>query len=176
VTEKDAIALLKKSGCSPGVIEHCKVVAEYARKIATDIDRCAEKKGSSVNVDIDAVFIGGLLHDIGRSRTHGIDHAVIGAAIAAEKGLSDKLVNIIERHIGAGITKDEAVALGLPAKDYRPETTEEKIVAYADNLVFGSEVGTMEKLISNLRKKKLDERIIKRFIELNNEITAMLCY
>ena len=128
-----------------------------------------------MNVEVDAVFIGGLLHDIGRSRTHGIDHAVIGAAIAAEKGLSDKLVHIIERHIGAGITKDEAVALGLPAKDYLPETTEEKIVAYADNLVFDSEVGTIEKLISNLRKKKLDERIIKRFIELNNEITAMLC-
>lgn len=173
--EKDAVALLKKAGCARAVIEHSKTVADYARKIALDIKKCAEKKGQSIDIDIDAVFLGGLLHDIGRSRTHGIDHAVAGAAIALQNGLNNKLVNIIERHVGAGITMEEAGFLGLPEKDYLPVTMEEKIVAHADNLVLGSRVGTLDELVLNLRKRQLDEKIIQRIIELNNEICAMMC-
>ena len=55
-----------------------------------------------------------------------------------------------------------------------PVTIEEKIVAHADNLIFGKEIGTMDELILNLRRKKLDERVIGRFIVLNNEISAMM--
>jgi uncharacterized protein len=175
LTEKEAIALLISKGCSSGVIEHCKTVAEYARKIALDIDKCARKRGLSIDIDMDAVIIGGLLHDIGRAETHGIDHAVAGARIARENGLPDKLVSIIERHIGAGITREEATGLGLPIKDYLPTTIEEKIVAHADNLVFGGRVGTMEDLVANLLKKHLDEKIIQRIIGLNEEIKAMIC-
>ncbi len=175
MNERESLALLVKCGCSPNVIEHCKTVAEYARKIAVNIRGCAEKQGQPIGLDMEAVFLGGLLHDIGRSRTHGINHAVEGRKIAIENGLSDKLVNIIERHIGAGITKEEAHHLGLPAKDYLPVTLEEKIVAHADNLVFGSRVGTVDELIASLRRKKLDEKIIRRFIELNDEINAMMC-
>ncbi len=173
--EKEALALLVKCGCSPNVIEHCKTVAEHARKIAVNIRECAEKKGQPIDIDMEAVFLGGLLHDIGRSRTHGINHAVEGTKIAIENGLSDKLVNIIERHIGAGITREDAKLLGLPAKDYLPVTLEEKIVAHADNLVFGSKIGTLNELVASLRKKKLDEKIIRRFVELNDEINAMMC-
>ncbi len=173
--EQDAINLLIISGCSPNVIEHCKTVAQYARKIALDINGCAQKRGTSIRVDVDVVFSGGLLHDIGRSKTHGIDHAVKGARIALENGLGDKIVNIIERHIGAGITREEAVAFGLPARDYLPVTLEEKIVAHADNLVSGSRIGTMDELVLTLKEKKFDEKIIKRFIELNNEINSMVC-
>ena len=172
--EKGAIALLISSGCSPDVIEHCKTVASYARQIAIDIRKSAGKKGHSIDIDMDAVYLGGLLHDIGRSKTHGIGHAVAGAEIAIENGLDDKLVNIIERHIGAGIPKDEAVSLGLPEKDYLPLTLEEKIVAYADNLVFGNKIGTPDEMVKNLRKKKLDEKKIRRFLELNNEINSMM--
>lgn len=175
MSEEDAIALLTVSGCSPDVIEHCKTVAGYARAIALDINRCAKKRGTQVKVDIDAVFIGGLLHDIGRSRTHGMDHAVKGSRIALENGLSQKIANIIERHIGAGITREEAVAFGLPDKDYLPVTIEEKIVAHADNLVFGSRVGTPGELVLNLRRKQFDEKIVRRFIRLNDEICSMLC-
>lgn len=172
--EKDAIALLISSGCSPDVIEHCKTVAEYARQIAIKIKKSAGKKGQSIDIDMDAVYLGGLLHDIGRSKTHGIGHAVAGAEIAIENGLSNILVNIIERHIGAGIPKEEAVGLGLPKKDYMPVTIEEKIVAHADNLVFGNKIGTPDEMVKNLRKKKLDDETIDRFIELNNEINSMM--
>ncbi len=172
--EKEAIALLISSGCTNDVIEHCKTVAQYARKIAANISRRAKKMGQPINIDMEAVYFGALLHDIGRSKTHGIDHAVVGAAIAIENGLSDTVVKIIERHIGAGIPMDEAMALGLPEKDYLPVTIEEKIVAHADNLVFGGKVGTLDELVLSLRKKQIDETIIRRIIELNNEISAMM--
>lgn len=175
MNENDALGLLRKSGCSPNVIDHCKTVASYAREIAFNITGCALKRGVMVNIDIDLVFAGGLLHDIGRSKTHGIFHAVEGAKIAVNYGLDKKLVNIIERHIGAGIPAEEAVGLGLPAKDYIPLTLEEKIVAHADNLVSGARVGSLDEQVARLRKKNLDEKLIQRIIELNNEICDMIC-
>jgi uncharacterized protein len=174
VNEKEAIALLIKAGCSSSVIDHCKTVAGYAKEIAVKINENAAKKGIPAGIDINAVFIGGLLHDIGRSKTHGIRHAIEGATIAAENGLDEKLVRIIERHIGAGIPMDEASGLELPEKDYIPMTIEEKIVAHADNLVSGDKIGTFGELIINLKRKNLDDKVIRRFIKLNDEITSML--
>ena len=142
MNETEALDLLLKSGCSPDVIEHSRAVAQYAKMIALNINSCAEKKSMNENIDTDLVFIGGLLHDVGRSRTHGILHAVEGAKIASEKGVEENLVNIIERHIGAGIPVEETKALGLPEKDYIPIKIEEKIVAHADNLIFGTKVAT----------------------------------
>lgn len=173
--EKEALDLLKKSGCSPGVIKHCQAVALYAREIAMDIRNCARKNRARLNIDIDLIYTGGLLHDIGRSRTHGISHGVEGARIAMANRLDEKLINIIERHIGAGISEEEAAGLGLPVKDYIPLTLEEKIVAHADNLVSGAGVGSIDGLVAGLRKKQLDEKIIQRIIELNVEICSMMC-
>jgi len=174
VKEKDALALLMKAGCFSSVINHGKTVGGFAKEIAIKISENAVKKGIPVDIDIDAVFIGGLLHDLGRSKTHGIRHAIEGAAIAVEYGLDEKLVRIIERHIGAGIPVEVALGLGLPENDYMPVTIEEKIVAHADNLVFGDKIGTEEEMILNLKRNHFDGKIIRRFIKLNNEITAML--
>jgi uncharacterized protein len=174
LNEKEAIGLLVSKGCSPDVIEHCRAVAEYAKKIALAVNENTKRKGHPSNIDTDAVFLGALLHDIGRSKTHGIGHAVAGAKIAVENGLDEKIIKIIERHIGAGIPKEEASGLGLPEKDYMPVTIEEKIVAHADNLIFGKNIGTFEELILNLRRKKLDECTIRRFVELNNEVSSMM--
>ncbi len=90
-----------------------------------------------IEVDRELVGQGGLFHDIGRSKTHGIDHALAGVEIAKELGFPPSLISIIERHIGAGITAAEAERLGLPKKDYLPLTVEEKIVSYADNMISG---------------------------------------
>ncbi len=122
------VEVLRKAGCSPDVIAHCVAVSKKALSIAGLI---------KIPVDRQLVSQGGLFHDIGRSRTHGIDHALAGAEIATVLGFSSSLIKIIERHIGAGITAAEAERLGLPKKDYLPQTAEEKIVSYADNLVSG---------------------------------------
>jgi uncharacterized protein (TIGR00295 family) len=111
-------------GCSEEVIAHCQAVATLAVLIA-------QKAEANVRL----VEVGALLHDIGRSQTQGMRHAIAGARIAQDHGLPREVVLIIERHIGAGIPRAEAVKIGLPEKDYVPRTIEEKIVAHADNLI-----------------------------------------
>jgi uncharacterized protein len=122
------VDILVNAGCSKDVVAHCIAVSTAALSITEQ---------AKVPIDRELVRQGGLFHDIGRSRTHGIGHAVAGVEIARSLGFSSALVNIIERHIGAGITTSEAVRLGLPKKDYLPLTPEEKIVSYADNLISG---------------------------------------
>ncbi len=122
------VDVLLKAGCSPDVIAHCVMVAKKALAIAGRV---------TIAVDHELVGQGGLFHDIGRSKTHGIDHALAGVEIAKALGFAPPLINIIERHIGAGITASEAERLGLPKKDYLPLTAEEKIVSYADNMISG---------------------------------------
>ena len=71
------------------------------------------------------------------------------------------------------LVKEESVNLGLPMKDYLPMTIEEKIVAQADNLVSGSKVTTIDELVADLKSRHMDEKIILRIIELNNEIHTL---
>jgi len=123
------VDVLINAGCSPEVVAHCTAVSAKALFFAERV---------AIPVERDLVRQGGLLHDIGRSRTHGIDHAVVGVEIAKRIGFSGQIILIIERHIGAGITAVEAERLGLPPKDYVPLTPEEKIVSYADNLMSGT--------------------------------------
>jgi uncharacterized protein (TIGR00295 family) len=118
------------------------------------------------------VEAGSLLHDLGRCKTHSIHHAVEGAAIAADIGLPDEIVSIIERHIGAGLAKAEAASLGLPEKDYLPETLEEKVVAHADNLVDGIHRIGVRKAVVDLARQGLNEAA-KRTIELHNELSRI---
>jgi len=120
--------ILIQAGCSADVVAHSIVVSQLALSFAERV---------TVAVDRELVQQGGLFHDIGRSRTNGIEHALAGVEIAKKLGFSEQLIHIIERHIGAGISEEEAVKLGLPKKDYIPLTPEEKIVSYADNLISG---------------------------------------
>jgi len=131
-TREEALRVLVESGCSPRVVRHCEAVAVLAAQMA---EACG-RRGLGVNVQL--VEAGALLHDLGRSKTHTVDHVVEGARVARSLGLPRPVVSIIERHAGGGITADEARRLGWPAKSYVPRTLEEKIVAYADKLVEGS--------------------------------------
>lgn len=123
--EKD---VLIKAACPAEVVAHCCAVSRLAVSLA---ERFREP------VDRELVRLGGLLHDIGRSRTQGIGHAIAGVEIGRSLGLAEGILKIIERHIGAGITAAEARRLGLPARDFLPLSKEEKIVSYADNLISG---------------------------------------
>jgi uncharacterized protein len=112
---------------------------------------------------------------MGRSRSHEVDHAVRGAEIAREIGLPEKLIQIIERHIGAGIPDDEAQELGLPMGCYIPETLEEKIVAYADKLIAGRLEVDIEVTIRDFAEKLgKDHPSIQRLRDLDFEMKTLL--
>lgn len=62
------------------------------------------------------------------------------------------VVRIVENHVGAGIPLEEAIALGLPAKDFSQNSMEEKIVAYADKMIKGREVISSKKAEKEIAK------------------------
>jgi uncharacterized protein len=82
-------------------------------------------KAKGYPIDLRVVEAGALLHDIGRSKTHGVEHSVVGAQIAQTLDLPESVVNIIKRHVGAGINEQEAVSLGWPKDVYVPQTLED---------------------------------------------------
>jgi uncharacterized protein len=163
-TREEAVRLLEELGCALNVIEHCKEVASLAIEIAE------KAKAAGQNVDLKLVEVGALLHDSGRCRTHGISHAVEGFRLAKNEGVEPEVTEIIKRHIGAGISKEEAKELGLPEDDYFPRSLEEKIVAHADNLVKGTRRITIQKRIELMRKKNVSEHVIQRVKELAEEV------
>ncbi len=158
-TPEECIEILKKNGCSRAVINHCIAVRDVAIKIA-----------EKANADVELVEASALLHDIGRSKTHGIRHAIEGAKIVKKIGLSKKIVRIIERHIGAGLPAKESKVLGLPVKNYMPKTLEEKIVCHADSLIENSKKQNIEKEIEQALMNSHEE-YAKRLVILHKELS-----
>jgi len=168
-TRQMALKLLSQSGCSHAVIRHCKAVAALAIQIA----KACEKR--ELNVDVQLVHIGALLHDIGRSRTHSVDHAIIGADIARSLGLPNSIISIIEHHAGGGITVSEARKRGWPIKSYFPQTLEEKIVTYADKLIEGCRRVPIERTIrKESRKLGKTHPSVKGIQKLHEEFSSLI--
>jgi uncharacterized protein len=155
--------LLRENHCSKKVVNHCKAVRDLAVETAGVLERRGFK------IDFALVEAGALLHDIGRSKTHSVHHAVVGAEIAESAGLPDSVVAIIKRHVGGGITANEAEELGWPKDVYVPVTLEEKVVAYADKLIEKGKRApidiTVEKLEAE-RKPEAAERVRKLYDEI----------
>jgi uncharacterized protein len=168
-SSQTALKLLSEAGCSKRVIAHCKAVSALAVKFA---EAC---KKNGLDVDVELVEVGALLHDIGRSKTHGVDHAVVGVGIAKSLNLPEPIVSIIERHIGGGIAAEEAKDLGLPVKDYFPATLEQKLVAYADKLIEGSRVVPIERTLEQFSKTLGKHHpAIDRIIRLHEELVPLI--
>lgn len=114
-----------------------------------------------------------MLHDVGRSQTQTVNHAIVGADIAESAGFPPSLVSIIKTHVGAGITPEEAQVLGWPKDNYIPLTLEQKIVSYADKLIEGSRRVPIQLAIDKLvweKKPGAAERVRK----LDEEMTQLI--
>ena len=159
---EECIALLRETGCSESVINHSIAVEKLARMIA-----------EKTSADLQLVTAGALLHDIGRSKTHDVSHGVEGAKIAKKLGLPSSLIKIIERHVGAGLTVEEAKKLNLPPKDYTPKTLEEKIVCHADSLIDNSKKQKIKEEIDKALKKGQMEHAL-RLKKLHEELSKII--
>jgi len=126
-------------------------------------------------LDLALVEAGALLHDLGRSVTHSVEHGAVGGELARGLGLPVAVVRIVERHVGAGIPVGEAEEMGLPVGVYVPESLEEKVVCYADKLAKGDgEVAYGVTVAEMVEKHGGDHPAIGRMWALHGEITGML--
>ncbi len=174
-TEEQAIALLKKYAANEesfnAVYSHVSKVQEVALKFAEKIP--------SANKEI--IKIGALLHDIGRfvcpppSKDNAVKHAIAGADILRNERVDEIFAKICENHIGVGISKQDIIEqnLPLPHQDFIPTTTEEKIVAHADNLVFGDKEGT-EKMVEDRFAKELGPKYRDKVRKFHEEMHKLM--
>jgi uncharacterized protein len=166
-SREQAIEILRKNHCSTRVINHCQAVATLALELAKQLET------KNCKVDLELVEIGALLHDLGRSKIHTVDHAIVGAKIAESLALPQPVISIIKRHVGAGITAQEAQWLGWPKDVYVPATIEEKIVSYADKLIDGSRKVPIDLTIKQLQMDQKSDAA-ERVRKLHEEITSLL--
>lgn len=124
------IQMLQDASMSAEDLDHSLKVAGKALEIARRVGAAGK-----ATVDLELVGRGALFHDLGKTKTHGIEHGRIGAEMGAALGLPPAITAIMEKHIRGGLSAGEAAELGLPAKDYTLRTLEERIVIYADRLV-----------------------------------------
>ncbi len=137
--------------------------------------------GSALPLDPETVAAGAMLHDIGICMCHAPDifcngdapyiaHGVIGSGMLREYNPEwETFARICERHTGSGLSAEEIRRqnLSLPARDYLPETLEEKLVCLADK--FFSKSGDMqEKSVEQIRRSmaKFGADSLKRFDDL----------
>ena len=112
-----------------------------------------------------------MLHDIGIFKCNApgiqcfgnapyIQHGRIGAELLRNEGYP-KHARVCERHTGAGLTKKEIIEqeLPLPQQDFLPETTEEKLICYADKFFSKTHLDvekTFEQAVKSLEKFGID--------------------
>ncbi|MHC1624755.1 MAG: HD domain-containing protein [Methermicoccaceae archaeon] len=161
-----ALDLLKRL-CTPSIQRHCLAVEKLAVEMAGELP-------PNYHVDIELLSTGAILHDIGRAYTHTIAHGVVGACIVGKFGFPDAVCHIVERHIGGGITREEAERMNLPPADYTPETIEEMLVAHADNLIDGDRRISLEDAVNDLRRKNRPSIVEKRVLELAKKVDMLM--
>lgn len=171
------IEILKRARVSEDDIRHCVKVAEKAIEIA-------ERTGADINMEI--VGRGALFHDLGKARTHEIEHGKIGAEMGKQLGLPQEITDIMEKHIRGGLTEDEARELNLPVKDYTLKTLEERIVIYADRLVDIITDGVVEikneieaeqrfeEILKTYPKYGKNEKTLQRYLGYHREIQGLM--
>ncbi len=161
-SDEECVRMLWNAGCTKRVVVHCATVRAVAVVIAAGIG----------GADTRLVSAGALLHDIGRSQTHSVMHAPLGAQIVEANGCPKSLVEIVRKHTGAGLDAEDVRELGLPPGDYMPSTLEEKVVAHADNLVSNDTVVPHRRSVDKLVSKGA-QRGADRIEALHRELSGL---
>ena len=150
------------------LIRHSSDVAHKAMDIA--------RRHPELEIDTQFLFEAAMCHDIGIFKTDAPEihcfgrepymrHGILGAELMRSKGWYRHAL-VCERHIGAGLTKEEIRAqnLPLPPTDFVPVGTEEQIICFAD-CFFSKTKPTGEKTLGAVRikMKKFGTRTLKQF-------------
>lgn len=149
-SEGEALALHKKYRSNDRILAHCRTVARVAMVMADEFERRGKR------VDSKVVLAGAILHDLGRTRIQTVRHGLEGSEMLRGEGVDEKVVEVVRRHVGVGISADEAKTLGLPDLDYVPRTLEQRIVCFADKMVDSDVVRPFDVEVQRFVKKGHD--------------------
>jgi HD superfamily phosphodiesterase len=136
------------------------------------------------DVDLDAIYFGAMLHDIGHFHSPSILHGIRGAEIVVSnrklmmEGFAlgpetfAKICEAIECHVVGGLRRRwiEEAKLPLPARDYVPQTLEAKIVAFCDQVLHNRH----ESDSILVEAPQFDNEIRRQFYILTCDITEAL--
>ncbi len=165
--------LLRRAGLSEGDRAHSLKVAQKALEIGGRTSR---------ELDMELVGRGALFHDLGKAQTHAMEHGKLGAQMGRSLGLPPAITDVMEKHIRGGLTPEEALELGLPAKDYTLDKLEERIIIYADRLVDIITEGIVplqdekeaeerfEEILKTIPKYGKNEKTLARYLGYHQEI------
>lgn len=153
-TESQCFEILKKENVPENIIGHCKAVTKVALEVADNL----AKKGIKVNIPL--VKAAALLHDIARPKPG--DHELEGVKIAEKFGLDKELIDTIKTH-------------GLfHVFEWPPETTEQKIIFYADKRANGNKIVSIEERFDYFKKTYGDDERRKREYDFVKKIEKEL--
>ena len=139
-------------------------------------------------LDADREFVvqAAMLHDIGVGRTRCpelgctgllpyVCHGVEGRTILDNLGL-DRHGLVCERHVGVGISADQAARqkLPLPVRNMLPVSLEERLICYADKFFSKTDNGRHEKTIAEITAglARYEADFADRFLTFHWEFSA----
>lgn len=161
----------------PAFVQHSRVVANIAERIA---DALAE---SREGIDRNRIRVRALLHDVGRSKTHGNYHGWVGYAMLRHRGLADAGRGCIT-HWLRGLTIEEVLNMSQARPKFimrvyeelnLPElVTDDIVVSVADFSVAHTSVVSLEARESDLAHRYGNSAWLRRNGELAREHRALL--
>ncbi|MDP6964173.1 MAG: HDIG domain-containing protein, partial [Planctomycetota bacterium] len=161
--------------------QHCRQVARVARHLASELNQ------SGMDIDVGLCERQGLLHDIGRSKTHGPLHGWSGFVMLRAKGYPDEARACLA-HWTKGRTREELAAVPL----WKPKFVDrvfdifeaqawdiyDSIVSVADSSVCHTTIVSVEKRHQDLLDRYGDSIWMRRAAELAHihceELSAIL--
>jgi uncharacterized protein len=138
-SDREILALHDKHAPTPEAHDLVRTHSLIVCGIAEQLHAC-----SGLDLDIDLVRAGCLLHDIGVYRLYDdagrLDHAnyvrhgLLGHELLLAEGFPEAICRFASRHTGMGLNRGDVIRQGLPLPpgDYLAETCEESLVMYAD--------------------------------------------
>jgi uncharacterized protein len=172
-SSEKSLLLLRKLGTDEKVIEHSLAVRRTSLEIAKRI------KENGVDVDMKLVEAGALLHDIGRSKVHGIEHGRVGGEMLRELGYPDSLARIAETHVLCGVLNNNERELSATGgQNSSPARLEEKIVCYADKTTLENKKTTLAKRFGKwFRQYGENPMLMRAYLhskEIETELNSLL--
>jgi putative hydrolase of the HAD superfamily len=158
---EQARAWLLEQGSSANLLVHVEMVACLAYQMALWLRAAGHK------VDPVLAHRGGLLHDLAKISARGTrhNHSVLGALSLEEKG-QPELARIAHSHM----------LFNILVEDSCPSTWEEKLVYYADKLVEGGQVVSMDVRMQALRERyNIDPQQVKAVIAEIRALEQKIC-